>query len=66
MIKIEKGRCLIKGDGADIFTDMCGFIIALVENKELQELLTDAVKEVEKLIKEGLYVPHNTGNKSEK
>lgn len=66
MINIEKGRCLIKGDGAEIFTDLCGFIIALAENEDLQELLADAENEVGKLIKEGLYVPHNTSHKSDK
>lgn len=64
MIKIEKGRCLIKGNAVEVFIDMCGFIIALVENEDLQDMLADAEKEVEKLIKEGIYVPHNTSNKS--
>lgn len=48
MIKIESGRCETKGTRADIFVDMFVLIIALVENEELQDLLLEAQKEVEK------------------
>lgn len=64
MIKIENGRCEIKGELTDIFIDLVVLTIVLAENENLQEILAEAEKEVEKLIKEGVYVPHNTSNKS--
>lgn len=64
MIKIENGRCEIKGNSEDIFIDMFGFTIALVEHEELQDILECAQEAVKEQIKEGKYVPHNTSYKS--
>lgn len=64
MIKIDNGQLELSGTSGEVTVDLVTLLLAINENPILLELLKAAEANVERLVKEGKYVPNNPSNKS--
>ena len=64
MIKIDDGQLKCLGTQGEVINDLVTLLLAINETPELLDLLKKAESEIEKLVKEGKYVPHDSSNKS--